>query len=202
MLIPGVLFAGFGLGLYFAASTSLFAGLPWRLGPLAALAVLIALPWWGDSIFRVIAWTDADLGRFVRELSASRLDELLADRLPQTEPAGEMERLVYEPQHGDFAALTAPFAPQRPTPPPADANAAWRSLGEEIATQMLALPAETQRSLLQRLVLDERRDRRKAGEAFVPAADRLSRAGADENQFVGEEIRRNRAIQNIGVGEV
>lgn len=181
LLVTAAILFGLGGALYAAAAAGLLAGLSPRLGVPLALAGLLALPWWSGRIEQLIEWASPGAGRFARELSQASFDELLADRLPQAEATAEDERLVIDPRGGFFAATVSPFEPHRPATLPVDADAVWRLLTAELAEQALALPTATQQALLERLVTDERRDRRRAGEALLRAAGRLSREAADEN---------------------
>lgn len=179
-LLPAFLALGAGVVLYAMGMLGVLAGMRPLFAVPLALAVLLALPWWGDRASWFLERAIPGAGRFVSDIAASELEERLGDRLPRPEPAGD-ERFVYAPEEGFFAELLAPFRLERPDPPPADPDAAWRALTDQLAAQALALPESEQRALLQRLVTDQRRDRRQAGEAFLPAADRLSRAAPSEN---------------------
>lgn len=179
LLLAG-LALGAGVVLYAMGMLGLLGGLRPLLAVPLALAGLLALPWWGDRASWFLERAIPGAGRFVSEIAASELEERLGDRLPRPEPAGD-ERFVYAPEEGFFAEVLAPFRLERPAPPPADPDQAWRALTAQLAEQALALPEREQRALLQRLVTDQRRDRRQAGEAFLPAADRLSRAAPSEN---------------------
>lgn len=181
LLVTAAILFAFGGAFYLAAAAGLFAGLSPRLAVPLAVAGLLALPWWSGRVEQLVEWASPGAGRFARELSQASFEELLADRLPQVEPPGDDERLVIDPRRGFFAATLAPFEPHRPATLPVDGDAAWRALTVELADQALALPPATQQALLERLVTDERRDRRRAGEALLRAADRLSREAGDEN---------------------
>jgi hypothetical protein len=166
---------GFGLLLWGVGILLLSRGVPgWLAAAVAALPLL--LPVWSEGYWRVVRWVlpaDAELlitgfGSF----DYAQQFGLLEARPPL--PGNSLERREWRFDDSRHAPLLAGFTLARPSPPPADADAAWVAIAEQLTAQALALDEDAQRELLMALMEDVRFGRQGLGLVFAEAARQMS----------------------------
>ncbi|MFT3792827.1 MAG: hypothetical protein QM741_17550 [Rudaea sp.] len=171
--VPGVFVFRIGIGLLTGQSGLLL----WLL----SLLPLLAMPWWGDLLPRLIAhankqWADVaadmldDIGRVTRFSASAPGDALLRGG----------ERIVWNTSEGNYRDTFGQLHFTPPNPAPTSADAALSALRAQAATQVRALDSAQKTALFRRLRAQYEANRQNVQRLFTTAAeDTLRDADAD-----------------------
>jgi hypothetical protein len=174
-VITFVFMAGIGGLFWIFGCAALWKVTPWWLvAPVSLLPLL--LPFSAHGFQRVLGWmSPKEATAFFADIESSvdygRQHGLL---IPQPAASDDLRSRVWSYRESHFAPVLAGFTLRRPEPPPADADAAWASISEQLATQAAALDEDAQRQLLERLMQEVRFGQTGLGYAFVEAARRMA----------------------------
>lgn len=170
-----VALAGFGAVAWFVGwGYALGGDARWKQ-TLAALAPLVALPWWGSHFEPVLLWLEPRAGEVGADIARDITEGL---RLPVEvrDPFafGGQERLTFDSTRSYYDHLLGPFGATRPDPAPADADAALAGAVSAITRAMASSSDEELLPLLQRIRSDELTDRGQAGLLYLDGARRIA----------------------------
>ncbi len=185
-----------------AVSLAAFGALAWIVGWRYALAdasrlrvaavcvlPLVWLPWWGGRFERVLVWLEPRAGQVGAEIFHDLTEPL---RLPVEarglDAMAGYARVQWTRASSYYDLLMGPFAPAKPEPAPADADAALVAAVEQVTAHVLAADDDALLELFARLRQDELFDRGQIGLLFLDAARRVA---VDEHHR--EDVRRTAA---------
>jgi hypothetical protein len=143
--IPGVLVWRLGIGL-------LFFGQPASIQWLLTVLPLLALPWWGDVLPRIVGHANRDWADVATDIldSMSRTTRLVASE-PQDAMLADGERVVVQSATGIYADTFGRVRFSAPVPPPADQAAALAALRAQAAEQVARMDAPARTALFLKL---------------------------------------------------
>jgi hypothetical protein len=181
-------------GLIFAAVFAVPGVLVWRLGMsflflglsgtmlwLLTLLPLLALPWWGDVLPRIVAHANRDWAEIVSDMldDINRTTRLIASA-PADATLADGERIVWHAGQGLYADTFGRIGFRRPQPPPANEQAVLAALRAQAAEQVDKLPSEQRTALFKRLRQQYDGFARQVQTVFTTAAlDTLRDSSAD-----------------------
>ncbi len=142
---------------------------------------LLALPWWGNALPRVLAGMNAPFASIIADMSdtVGALDRLEATTPAEATLAGGA-RIVWHAGDDVYAATVASLPLRLPDPLPADDDAALDALAATVARHVASLDAAGRAALFAQLSQDKREGRARAGFLFTRAArDAMVDAGGD-----------------------
>jgi len=175
LTIPGLYIWRFGIRLFFFTEPS-----PVVLWVLTLLP-LLALPWWGEVLPKIIARANRDWAMIATDM----LDDVTRDsRLIATSPDdaefAHGERLVWRLNQGQYADTFGRIAFAKPDPAPTNAAEVLAALQAQAAAQVARFTPQEQLALLQRLTQDKQNGRGRDQKVFTSAAEAIERdASAD-----------------------
>lgn len=173
VLVPGLLVFRVGIALLTGQS----GGLLWLL----SLAPLLALPWWGDLLPRLVRHANKDWAGIASDMldDINRVTRFTAST-PETALLHDGERIVWRAGEGAYADTFGRlhFAP--PNPLPASGDAALAALRAQAAAQVDALDSARRATLFLRLRQQYDAGLQNVQKLFTAAAeDTLRDANAD-----------------------
>jgi hypothetical protein len=182
-------------GLVFTAILGVMGLLVWRLGLsvffsgnqspaviwLLTIAPLLALPWWGDVLPKILRHLNsnwADVGSIMLD-SMSQTTRMIGSEPSAAVLAGG-ERLVLHLDQGEYADTFGRIHFVLPDPPPKSPGLALAALAAQASAQVRAFAPAQQAALFARLEQDKQADLDAAQYAFTTAAEDILRdAGSD-----------------------
>jgi hypothetical protein len=168
--------AGIGGLFWIFGSAALWKVTPWWLVVPVFLLPLL-LPFSANGFQRVLGWVSpkgatAFFGDLESSVDYGREHGLLMPQAPTDD--SNLRSRIWSYRESHFAPVLARFTLRRPEPPPADADAAWAAISEQLAAQVAALDEDAQRELLMQLMQEVRFGQTGLGYAFVEAARRMA----------------------------
>lgn len=171
-LVPGVAIWRFGIGL-------LFFGQPAAILWLLTALPLLALPWWGEVLPRIVARASGDWADVAADLldDLSRTTRLIASA-PQDATLADGERITWRAEAGYYADTFGRLRFKLPDPPARDAAAAQAALRQQAAAQVATFDAPARTALFETLRRQYDADARDVQDVFVTAAEETVRDAA------------------------
>lgn len=173
LAVPGIYILRIGMNLL----TGQEGPLLWLLTTLP----LLALPWWGDVLPRLIRQANADWAMVAQEM----LDDIArVTRFSATEPADALlaggERIAWHADQGTYADTFGRIRFTLPQPAPRKREDAQAALRAQTGAGVAALDAAAQKALFERLRVLYENDHRDVQALFLGAAeDRLRDRDSD-----------------------
>jgi hypothetical protein len=179
LAVPG--FLVWRLGMVF-----LFSGQRPAVLWICALAPLLALPWWGDVLPRLIRPANQDWA----EVATDMLDDIhrttrLVATAPEDAALGDGERVVWRLDRGAYADTFGKLHLERPTAAPVTQEGALAALREQISTEVRTLGSGEQASLFVKL-----EEQHKAGLVGCQKLFTLAAEDALRDHDADPEVRR------------
>ncbi|HSE12832.1 MAG TPA: hypothetical protein VLB69_09365 [Rudaea sp.] len=168
LAVPGVLVWRIGLGFLTGQSGAIL----WLL----TLAPMLALPWWSDVLPGIVRRANSNWAEIVSDMldDINRVTRFSASTSDQAVLA-HGERLVWHVESGAYGDTFGKIRFTLPQPPPASEAAALEALRAQASTQVLALDADRQKALFERLRQQYEADAQDVQRLFWKAAEDVLR---------------------------
>lgn len=168
LTVPGIYVLRIGMNLL----TGQEGPLLWAL----TILPLLALPWWGDVLPRLVRQANADWA----DLATGMLDDIArVTRFSAGEPGDALlaggERIEWQATKGEYADTFGSIAFALPQPPPKTADEALAALRVQTRAAVLALDGAAQKALFGRLREQYETEHRDVQTLFLAAAEDVLR---------------------------
>jgi hypothetical protein len=184
LCIPGLLVWRIGIRVFFAGESS--PAVLWVL----TLLPLLALPWWGDALPKILARANKDWASIGSDMleDITRTSRMLASD-PEDATLSRGERLVWHPREGEYADTFGRIHFTKPDPAPKTPGEVRTAMCAQAAAQVAKFAPEDQLALLQRLLQDKENNRDRDQLVFTDAAEAIER-DSDADPAVHRAARR------------
>jgi hypothetical protein len=168
LAVPGVLVWRIGLGFLTGQSGAIL----WLL----TLVPMLALPWWSDVLPRIVQRANGNWAGIVSDMldDINRVTRFSAGT-PDEATLAHGERLLWHVESGAYADTFGKIRFTLPQPPPANEAAALDALCAQASMQVLALDADAQKALFERLRRQYEADAQGVQRLFWKAAEDVLR---------------------------
>ena len=175
LAVPGFWVWRMGIRVFFPTEPSPIV--LWML----TLLPLLALPWWGEVVPKLVAHVNGNWATFGSEMldDVTRSSRLIASS-PDDAEFAHGERLLWRLDQGQYAATFGRIRYAKPEPAPKTKDDVIAALRAQTAAQVAQMAPQEQLALLEQLMRDKDHDRNRVHAVFTTAAEAIERdAGAD-----------------------